>query len=504
MRADRPPHRPLAAFALAALAVALPAVPTFAQLIDDFDAGPFSFTCGLPGCTYSQYIGSHGIEPWRSILLWNNTIETPISADLVLTSADDGAVFGFYGGQGSNVSVGYDPPGNVDLTGGSTYEYILLRASAVSGTKVYADVTVDNGFHAVATVDIHPSGITLVPWSAFGVLTEQDLQAVDRFNFAFWNGTWFGWVPVTVWDIRLGRSTLGLWDGTTPFISWTPSGRKLSLLYDVYTGGSSPAYQMAFRPYSISGANPSATMTGFDSGGGVGASGPSAGSALFWTGAEYTTSIFDMIVELLPVGSHVISYPPDPVIVLNDGASIELRSVLGITDPTGLSGNVLESFRLDVDPAQPLLFEDAAVTPVAPGPGVAAAWQVSFKLSTTGTVDVALPLFTTMMTSDWAPAGTPTDAPVAAASPTSALSARPSITTGPTRLVLARPVDARSEISLVDVAGRVVRRLAVDRGASSVDWDGRSDSGAPLPSGVYFAAIASEANPNAARIVIRR
>jgi hypothetical protein len=190
--------------------------------------------------------------------------------------------------------------------------------------------------------------------------------------------------------------------------------------------------------------------------------------------------------------------------VLNDGASIELRSVIGVGDPAGLPDNVLESFRLDLDPAQPLLFEDAAVTPAVPGLGAAAAWHVSFKLAATGTVDVSVPLFTTMMTADWAPSGTPTAAPLADAPRTPALSAQPSITAGPARLVLARPLDARGEIAIVDVTGRVARRLDVPPGAAFLDWDGRDSSGRSLPAGVYFASLRSAAAPTSARIVVVR
>jgi hypothetical protein len=506
MTADRPPQRPLAAFALAALAVALPAAPTFAQLIDDFEAGPFSFSCAWPGCTYIQNIGSHGIEPTRNVTLYNNSIDAQMTANLSTTVYDDAAALGFYGGLSSDVKVAYDPAGVVDLTSGGTWEYFLIRASAVSGTKVYVSVTLHNGFYAVATVDIDPSGVTLVPWSAFGVLTEQDFQAVDRFHFGFNNDTWFGWVDVTVWDIRLGRFSFGVWDGTVPGIVWCPTCPQADLPYEMSLGGGA-AYTMALRPLEVMGPEPQPflTLTGFDSGGGVGSFGPSAGSAVYYSSrSSYNTSTFKLLVEYTAGPGYAMDHPPDPAIVLNDGASIEVRSVIGLDDGGRLPPNVLESFRLDLDPTQPLLLEQAAVTSVSPGPGVDAAYEISFQLTADGTADLALPLFTTMMTGDWAPAGTPTDAPVAAASPTSALSARPSITTGPTRLVLARPAQARADITLFDVTGRLVRRLGVDAGSGAVEWDGRGDGGRNLSPGVYFAHLSSAAAAPAARITVVR
>ncbi|MGQ0721563.1 MAG: FlgD immunoglobulin-like domain containing protein [Candidatus Eiseniibacteriota bacterium] len=504
MRRDRPPHG-ITVTAVAALALA-PAVAT-AQLIDDFEAGPFSFGCGYPGCTYVQNIGSHGIEPTRSVTLWSNSADAQVTANLATTSFDDAAVFGFYAGTTSYANVSYDPPGDVDLTGGGTYEYIAIRASAVAGTKVDVEVTLDNGFYAVATADIDPSGTTYVGWTDFGVLTEQDFEAVDRFNFTFRNDTWFGWVDVTVWDIRLGRWEFGLWDGVVTDIVWCPTCPIQALIYDGYTSGLSAAYHMDFGPASVMGIDPQpfVTMTGFDSGGGRGMNGASAGSALYWGPQSYDTSTFEFLVEYTAGAGNLWYHSPDPVIVLNDGTSFELLTVLTVGGryPAPVD-NVLESFRFDIDPAQPLLFEDVAVTPLTPGPGVDGAWRVSFKLSADGTADVALPLFTTMMTADWAPAGTPTDAPLVAAPTPAALSAQPSVTAGPTRLVLSRPADARGEVSVLDVSGRLVRRLGIGAGASSVDWDGRGEAGRLLPPGVYFATLPGGIGERTARITVVR
>jgi hypothetical protein len=489
MRADRPPCRPLAPFALALAALALAPAGAAAQLIDDFEAGPFSFSCGYPGCTYVQNIGSHGIEPTRSVTLWNNTTDTQITADLSVTPYDDAAVFGFYAGLFSNANVAYDPLNDVDLTGAGTYEHFLVRASAVAGTKLDVDVTLDNGFHAVATVDVDPSGQTVVPWSAFGVLTEQDLQAVDRFNFTFRNDTWFGWVTVTLWDIRLGRWVFGVWDGVVTDIVWCPTCPIQALTYDGYTSGLSAAYRMDFGPEAVMGIEPQpfVTMTGFDSGGGRGMNGASAGSALYWGPQSYDTSTFEFLVEYTAGAGNLWYHPPDPIIVLDDGTSLEFRTVLmvGGRFPSPVD-NVVESFRFDVGSAQPLRFEDVTVTPVTPGPGANGAWRVSFQLTALDVGDWALPLFTTMMTSDWAPAGTPTDAPIIVAQVPD-LSAQPSVTSGPTRLVFSRPADARTEVSVFDITGRLVRRLGVGAASSSVDWDGRGEAGRLLPPGVYFA-----------------
>ena len=68
------------------------------------------------------------------------------------------------------------------------------------------------------------------------------------------------------------------------------------------------------------------------------------------------------------------------------------------------------------------------------------------------------------------------------------------------RVWLTRPEGAaRSDLLLVDTAGRLVRRLT---GEGTVIWDGRDDSGRPVASGVYF--LREGAGRAAARIVLAR
>jgi len=61
------------------------------------------------------------------------------------------------------------------------------------------------------------------------------------------------------------------------------------------------------------------------------------------------------------------------------------------------------------------------------------------------------------------------------------------------------------ELAVVDVAGRVVRRL--DRGSREagdhrVTWDGRDDAGRPLPAGVYFARLEANGVTQARKVVL--
>jgi hypothetical protein len=74
-----------------------------------------------------------------------------------------------------------------------------------------------------------------------------------------------------------------------------------------------------------------------------------------------------------------------------------------------------------------------------------------------------------------------------------------------TRLWYELPRPAMVKIAIHDVRGRQVAVLMdafSDAGPGWVEWDGRSDSGDPLPSGVYFYTIASGRQTRTRRMVL--
>jgi hypothetical protein len=73
----------------------------------------------------------------------------------------------------------------------------------------------------------------------------------------------------------------------------------------------------------------------------------------------------------------------------------------------------------------------------------------------------------------------------------------PNPTRGAVRLL--RPPDASSDLVVLDVAGRAVRRLS---GSGEVAWDGRDARGAPVPAGVYF--VREAASRRAIRLTVLR
>jgi hypothetical protein len=76
-----------------------------------------------------------------------------------------------------------------------------------------------------------------------------------------------------------------------------------------------------------------------------------------------------------------------------------------------------------------------------------------------------------------------------------------------TTIRFASPTSAPAAISIVDVAGRTLRRIAGEGTASTgigwrdVVWDGRDDAGAPLPAGMYFVRVETAHDAASAKVL---
>jgi hypothetical protein len=80
--------------------------------------------------------------------------------------------------------------------------------------------------------------------------------------------------------------------------------------------------------------------------------------------------------------------------------------------------------------------------------------------------------------------------------------ATPSVTQGETLLQFGRPLSEAQRIAVHDGAGRQIRTLLVDEGASSVLWDGRDDAGRAVSSGIYLIRLQSPGRSLATRVVL--
>lgn len=100
-------------------------------------------------------------------------------------------------------------------------------------------------------------------------------------------------------------------------------------------------------------------------------------------------------------------------------------------------------------------------------------------------------------------AGSTVDAPVVP-DHASAFRAWPAPARAHLTLTWSQPRDVPTSLAVFDVRGRLVRRLleraSVGAGAARATWDGRDDSGARVPAGLYWARLETGAAPRSVRI----
>jgi hypothetical protein len=103
--------------------------------------------------------------------------------------------------------------------------------------------------------------------------------------------------------------------------------------------------------------------------------------------------------------------------------------------------------------------------------------------------------------------GTVVAAPEVAAAARGRIEVAPSPTRGPTLISFAVPAAGPAELEILTVHGRRIRRLEVDAAGarSQVSWDGRTETGRPVPAGVYFVRVtAGERMVGTRRIIVLR
>ena len=101
-----------------------------------------------------------------------------------------------------------------------------------------------------------------------------------------------------------------------------------------------------------------------------------------------------------------------------------------------------------------------------------------------------------------------TDVPPGAAVAVRIQPPRPNPTHGHVALVFTLADAGRVDVAILDVAGRLVRRVARNAGfgpgTHAVEWDGRDDAGRAMPGGVYLARFAAGGRVSESRIALVR
>jgi hypothetical protein len=100
-----------------------------------------------------------------------------------------------------------------------------------------------------------------------------------------------------------------------------------------------------------------------------------------------------------------------------------------------------------------------------------------------------------------------TGVPVVSAVENRLLKATPNPAAPSTRISFMLPRSAEVSVTVRDVGGRVVRRLASgwsEAGEHEVAWDGRDDSGRPCSAGLYFAVMRTPTDRQTLRVTLLR
>jgi hypothetical protein len=133
----------------------------------------------------------------------------------------------------------------------------------------------------------------------------------------------------------------------------------------------------------------------------------------------------------------------------------------------------------------------------------AGTWTV--QVSHKGTLDGGVQAYSLVVSTPIAEDNPAVSAPVLAESGPSSPIAYPNPFVAGTTVAFRTPAASTVSVSVHDVAGRRVRTLAsaerMDAGTHRLSWDGRSEAGADLPSGVYFARVTADGRTTSSKIV---
>lgn len=489
--------------ALPALAVACaPAVPpAFAfPIIDDFETGSFHLSISVPPSVSGSYAvpsPSHAFAPLREVTL-DQDGGGAIADVAVGTRVDDELVF--QTGAGGKIILIYQPPGPIDLSAGGQNDRIEVDFGIITVGGTLGLSLADAGGGAYSTFPLAPgpgNGVVSLPFAPWvGVVNLSQITSIVL---------WVehpGAADYSIQDIRAMRKD------AVPMMFDVPTAVVIGPPYPSQPvkftlADENPAGTQEIRVLSATKtANGAAThlaLQGMDSGGDAG---PGEVGAVSWSWNEpfrpWADSSFDLQVDVNAV-SGVEPEPFLPALPLLTPTSTGFLLTFDVHYQDVGGQLVMTSRRemaFDAGPGQALQLSGASVAP--PDPGRAAGttgFRVTFDLVGGAAVDVAEPLFETMLTGDCAPAA-PTAAPVVLPSPgAQALRAVPAVTRGGTDLRLERPAGAEGRIELFDVSGRLLRRLDVQPGSTGAAWDGSAAAG------VYFARFTDGSTECSTRIV---
>ncbi len=517
----RPHPTPLAAGLAPALlpVLLLATVSPATTIIDSFESGSQSRVLTSPGTSGS----SVAVSPAHCIS--NNRdgfIEYPagaygtLSLDVVpLEGNDDSAVISFPAGGGQGWVV-YDG-GPWDLTDGGTDDRFQVRlAEAAPGAWMYLNMKDDLGAYMGKSTTIQGAGtysFSLAGWTSdvtsiveislrfqrldAGLIELQDIRTANWRTIPL---TWTAVGPTSLTWLCPGAQEEGA-AAEAPGVR--RGGGASSLAFDWSTSGDNPVTVAGpvLEVAGISGAGcSSVTFDASDSEPGA-AFGEMGLISMNWDAPTFDNAIFDMFYSTSPVGSYIATPQGDPVVTYYPDAFVVRHEVHLSGMDAVPNGVVQHELVVSVHPAQEAYFDYVDALPWGGGSNETG-YSLGFALSGGGLFDPGSPLLEMWTTATYSDdAGDTGVEEVGPASDDAAtLAAHPSVTRSETRFVLPSDAGKRAIVDVFDVAGRRVRRLEARSG--EVAWDGAGESGARVPTGVYFGRV--EGVAGAARVIVLR
>ena len=496
---------------LCALVSALAAAPASAIVIDNLEQTGFSLAAN-PGTSangvYPQTQGVNCIAPDRQVWILSNGTQGAGATLNTFLNYDDEVATVMPGNGGGALTLRYNVPGYVDLTGAGAFEAIrvMLTTAPVIANAGWIRILITDagGNQASFAHTVNGPGTFVWSYSQFPGVDMTDVGEIEVYLNADVEGdfhirdirclktgtTQAEWTVVEEDEIPQEETSPDtgeiVWEveseEPSPSPAFSAFKLKLASVRD-QTGGPAPAHGMAGVPVSPVGTAQAEFHR--DGGGEM----PSALTLTLRLGLcdagrllAVESASSSHTDQTHRVGIRVAESDP------GTGGSLgwteyEMASFIplgGAWRITGSSATQVDDHTVEATVA----LESTSSKPFAAAGSPPAGHLFSMNLEA-----VHHPAATT------AAEGTEPSRPV--------IAAYPSVTRGGTELRLAAPADRPTGVAVYDVQGRSVRVLRIGAGMGGVRWDGADAQGRAAGAGVYFIRVAGSAGSSARVVKVR-
>ncbi len=472
-----------------------------AQVIDDFESGPFN----VGGTVYDFHVQS-GLLPIHCLAderFVEMTINGSLSDAVLTLTAVDNQVVMVWGNNGGSLAIDYDTP-VTDLTFGSVYNALQVSLPvAVPAGELEIVLWDDSADEVSVSQSIIGDGDYIFPFVDFVGINFQKIDFIEL-NLLVPD---FGDYHIS--DFRVTHNgvlaaAIDVTQDTSEGPPYPTEPLEVAVFYEDESGALVPIETLEISLHEVTNAEdpPATQMVAMDSGGGVGLPGAQAVITVADLGdVPPGHRTFDLHVHAASVGLTMAVLPGMPAITQPPTPIMPMSFGLGFTtyqhdSGGGLLRRVKHSLSFETPAESGLSFSNLRVMPGDPDvhPN---SFHIFFDVETVGP---AAPdkVFTAMykiylrgFVYDYA-----TVSGVVPVTESVRLTANvPNPFNPGTMIRFSLPRALPVRLTLHDLAGREVRRLADGEiwaaGQNTVYWDGRDKTGRPVASGGYLVKLAA-------------